>query len=78
MLATLLSDQRTAVVQPGQPRPVRVEPNKGARPRYLAQPGVVGRIGDCANGWCRIEIGRRKGFIRTSDLWGVAPNEVVD
>jgi SH3-like domain-containing protein len=78
MLATLLSDRRTGVVKKGDPRPVRVEPNEGARARYLAQAGVVGRIGDCANGWCGIEIGRRKGYVRASDLWGVAPNEVVD
>jgi SH3-like domain-containing protein len=78
MLATLLSDRRTALVKKGEPRPIRVEPNEGARPRYLAQPGVVGRIGDCGNGWCRIEIGRREGYVRASDLWGVAPNEVVD
>ncbi len=78
MLATLLSDQRTAVVKKGDPRPVRVEPNEAARTRYLAQAGVVGRIGDCANGWCRIEIGRREGHIRASDLWGVGENEVVD
>ena len=78
MLVTLLSDRRTAIVKPGDPRPVRVEPNERARVRYLAEHGVVGRIGDCANGWCRIEIDKREGYIRTSDLWGVGPNEVVD
>ena len=78
MLVSLLSDRRTALVKPGEPRPIRTEPNDGARTRYLAQPGVVGRIGDCGSGWCHIEIGRREGYVRTADLWGVAPNEVVD
>jgi SH3-like domain-containing protein len=78
MLATLLSDRRTALVKQGTPRPIRAEPTEGARPRYLAQPGVVGRIGDCRNGWCRIEVGRREGYIRTADIWGVGANEVVD
>ena len=78
MLATLLSDRRTAMVKTGNPRPIRVEPNDGARVRYLAEPGVVGRIEGCSAGWCRIEIGKRKGFIRTADIWGVAPNEVLD
>ena len=78
MLATLLSDRRTALVKQGSPRPIRAEPNEGSRPRYLAQPGVVGRIGDCRNGWCRIEVGRREGYVRTADIWGVGPNEVVD
>ena len=78
MLVTLLSDRRTAIVKPGDPRPIRVEPNDGATVRYLAEHGVVGRIDHCANGWCHIEIGKRDGFIRTSDIWGVAENEVVD
>jgi SH3-like domain-containing protein len=78
MLVTLLSDRRTEVVRKGDPRPVRVEPNEGARVRYLAEQGVVGRIDHCASGWCHIEIGKRDGFIRSADLWGVGENEVVD
>jgi SH3-like domain-containing protein len=78
MLVTLLSDRRTAIVKPGEPRPVRVEPSDGAKVRYMAEQGVVGRISKCASGWCHIEVGKRDGYIRISDLWGVAENEVVD
>ncbi len=78
MLVTLLSDRRTALVKPGDPRPVRIEPSEGARVRYLVEPGVVGRIDNCQRGWCRIAVGRREGFIRAADLWGVGENEVVD
>ena len=78
MLVTLLSDRRTAVVKKGEPRSIHSEANEGARVRYMAEPGVVGRIDHCAGGWCHIEIGRREGYIRTSDLWGVGANEVVD
>jgi SH3-like domain-containing protein len=78
MLVTLLSDQRTALVKPGEPRPIRSDPNEGARVRYLAQPGVVGRVDKCGGGWCRIEIGKRKGFIRVGDIWGVRAEEVID
>ena len=78
MLVTLLSDRRTAIVKPGDPRPVRLKPDDGAKVRYLTEPGVVGRISKCASGWCRIEVGKRDGYIRTADLWGVAQDEVVD
>jgi len=78
MLVTLLSDRRTAVVKPGAARPVRVGPYDGAQARYMAEPGVVGRINKCGDGWCRIEIGNRKGYVRTSDIWGVGDGEVVD
>jgi SH3-like domain-containing protein len=78
MLVTLLSDRRTAVVKPGAPRPVRVGPYDGAKARYMAEAGVVGRISKCNDGWCRIDIGKRDGFIRMSDIWGVSDGEAVD
>ncbi|MFL6742259.1 MAG: SH3 domain-containing protein [Sphingomicrobium sp.] len=78
MLVTLLSDRRTAIVRPGEPRQIRLKPDDGAKVRYLAEPGVVGRIDHCANGWCRIAIGKRDGYIHAVDLWGVGQNEVVD
>ena len=78
MLVTLLSDRRTAVVKPGDPRPVRTSPGDSAKTRYLAQQGVVGRIGKCRDGWCRIEIGKREGYVSTADIWGVGAGETVD
>jgi len=79
MLVSLLSDRRTAIVKPGDPRPVRISPDDNAKISYLAQHGVVGRIDKCkGGGWCRIEIGKKEGYIRVSDLWGVGESEVVD
>jgi len=78
MLSALLSDRRTAIVRPGDPRPIHAEPNAASRVKYRAEHGVVGRISKCSGGWCRISIGKREGYIRTSDIWGVEPNEVVD
>jgi SH3-like domain-containing protein len=78
MLVTLLSDRRTAVVKPGEPRAVRVDPSDSAKVRYLAEAGVVGRIDHCKQGWCRIEIGKKQGYVPTSDLWGVGEDEVVE
>jgi SH3-like domain-containing protein len=78
MLVTMLSDRRTAIVKPGDPRPIRVSPSDGAKIRYNAEHGVIGRISKCSSGWCRIEIDNRKGYIRTSDIWGIAENEMVD
>ena len=44
MLVTLLSDRRTAIVKPGEPRPIRVDADDSAKVRYHAEQGVVGRI----------------------------------
>ncbi|HUE80103.1 MAG TPA: SH3 domain-containing protein [Sphingomicrobium sp.] len=78
MLVTLLSDQRTAIVKPGEPKAIHVEANERSRIRYRAEHGVVGRIDLCQGGWCRIKVGKRQGFIRTRDIWGVGEGESVD
>jgi SH3-like domain-containing protein len=78
MLVTLLSDRRTAIVRGDEPRPIHVKPDASSRVAYNAEPGVVGRISDCDNGWCHIQIGKREGNIRTTDIWGVSDGETVD
>jgi len=78
MLVSLLSDRRTAMVRPGEPREIRERPDPASRVAYLAEPGVVGRIDRCAQGWCRIRIGKRQGHISTSALWGVGEQEQLD
>lgn len=78
MLVTLLSDRRTAIVKPGEPRPIHEKPNAGSRVAYLAEHGVVGRIEKCREGWCRIKIGKREGHIRISDIWGLSEGETLD
>ena len=78
MLVSLLSDRRTALVRPGEPRPIHERADPSSRVAYLAEPGVIGRIDKCGNGWCRIQIGKRQGYVRSSDIWGVGPNETVN
>jgi SH3-like domain-containing protein len=78
MLVTLLSDRRTAIVGKGEPRPIHAQPSESSPLRYRAEAGVVGRIDKCRNGWCRIAVGKRQGFIRMGDIWGVSAGEVLD
>ena len=78
MLVTLLSDRRTALVKEGEPRAVRISPSAAAKVRYRLEPGVVGQIEKCHDGWCRIAIGRRTGFISTGDIYGLSADEVLD
>jgi SH3-like domain-containing protein len=78
MLVNLLSDTRTALVTGGEARPLHEAPQDGARVKFRAQPGVVGRISRCASGWCRFDIQGRDGYIRADHIWGVDPNETVE
>ncbi len=69
MAARLLSRTRTAIVT-GAVRPLREEPSLSAAIAYRAEPGVVGRISDCKDGWCRFDVKGRKGWIETDHIWG--------
>lgn len=72
--ANLLSEERTAMVR-GEIRPLRAAPDPAAKISWRAEPGVVGKITDCANGWCRIDVHGRGGFIETAHIWGVDASE---
>ena len=73
MLQRLLSDTRTALVTGDSPRPMHTDPSEGSKIRYLAEPGVVGRLSKCAGGWCMLDVGGRQGYIRTDHFWGIEP-----
>ena len=79
MLVTLLSDRRTAIVRGAQARPLYASPNETSRLKYRVEPGVVGRVDNCANGWCEMKVGGdRSGYVRITDIWGVSDGETVD
>jgi SH3-like domain-containing protein len=77
MLVRLLSDQRTAIVRRGDPRPLHEAPDTASPVRFRVQPNVVGRVSRCAGGWCQFDVRGRGGYIRVDQIWGVDPDETV-
>lgn len=77
MHANLLRDTRTAIVRAAEPIAMREQPAPGARLAWRAAPGVVGRLSQCANGWCRFDVKGQVGYVETAGLWGVAPGEAL-
>jgi SH3-like domain-containing protein len=75
---TLLSGVRTVVVLGGDARPLRAGPDPDSAVRALAEPGVIGEIEACQDGWCEIEAGGIAGWLPQETLWGVIPGEVID
>ena len=78
MLVNLLSDTRTAIVTGDAPRPMHEKPDDAARIRFMAEPGVVGRISNCDGSWCRFDAKGRAGFIREAHIWGTDGKEIVE
>lgn len=69
MHVRLLKDDRTAMVV-HDIAPMRKEPSDSAPAIYRAEPGVIGRVSDCGNGWCAFDVGGQHGYVRISNLWG--------
>ncbi len=69
MAARLLSRTRTAIIT-GEVRPLHEAPSLSSAILYRAEPGVVGRITECANGWCRFDVRGRRGWVQVVYIWG--------
>ncbi len=72
--ANLLSNVRTALVS-GDIRELRASADPAAPVVWRAEPGVVGRVSQCARGWCLFDIKGRAGFIQIAHIWGTAADE---
>jgi SH3-like domain-containing protein len=70
ILSRFLTRERSALVRGQGATEMREKGEANARLLWRLQPGVVGKLGDCAAGWCRLEIGARAGFVRQDRLWG--------
>lgn len=70
MAARLLSRARTAIVTGDEVRPLHEAASASSAILYRAEPGVVGKISDCANGWCQLDVRGRRGWIETGHIWG--------
>jgi SH3-like domain-containing protein len=78
---SLLSGKRTAVVAPwkgGEPRPIRASDSAEARITAYLEPGVMGDVKRCREGWCQISGTGYSGWIARDQLWGVYPDEDID
>jgi SH3-like domain-containing protein len=59
----------TALVRGGV---IEIRENRDGSGRLMwrAEPGVIARLGDCAAGWCKVDIDGRQGFAPETGLWG--------
>lgn len=69
MHSNMLSRKRTAIVKTSITA-IRAAPQDSAKLLWRAEPGVVGELGDCEQGWCEIQIERRGGWVRQDEIWG--------
>ena len=70
MHVRLLSPVRTAMVIGKSNAELLDEPSPNARVAWRAEPGVVGRIDDCKDGYCRMAVAGRAGYIDVRKIMG--------
>ena len=70
VVSRLLNPERSAVVAGEGPAAIRDEPDGAARLKWNAEPGVVGKLGDCDEGWCEFDAHGHKGWVLENRLWG--------
>ena len=73
----LLTGRRSVLVT-GAVRTLRHDPALDSEPLAQAEPGVIGRLLVCEDGWCKIETAGHQGWLPISNLWGVYDGEVVE
>lgn len=70
MHVRLLKDEPTAIVKDGSIAEMRDGPSAGSKLLYRIEPGVVGRLNGCANGWCAFDVYGQRGYVAAGSLWG--------
>ncbi len=70
MHVRLLSPARTAMVIGSSNASLLDRPEVSGRIAWRAEPGVVGRINDCQNGYCYMDIAGRAGYIDVRKIIG--------
>lgn len=45
---------------------------------FRAEAGVVAKVLNCEEGWCRVQVEGNRGWAPVAALWGVEPGETID
>jgi SH3-like domain-containing protein len=80
---SLLSGRRTALVSAKPKHKDELLPlygNADSKAAVVArlEPGVIGTVKKCSDGWCRVVGNGFDGYIQQERLWGVYPGEKVE
>jgi len=72
VLGKFVSRERHGYVIGKAPAAMHEAPDYGSRLLWQLEPGVTAKLGDCGDGWCKVEMNGRGGFVREASLFGTA------
>lgn len=71
----LLSGVRMALIL-NENTPLLRKPKPGSAPVAKLEKGVIAKLLECDLAWCRISIGRTRGWVEKTAIWGVEAEEI--
>lgn len=74
----MIQAQRTARITGNEPRLLRREPETGANPVAMLEPGVIGKLEICRNSWCQIRVEGHSGWLPRSHFYGIYAGETLE
>ncbi|MGH6970908.1 MAG: SH3 domain-containing protein, partial [Caulobacteraceae bacterium] len=69
----MLAGQRTVMNKGAAPVVMRRGPSDTSGVAAYLRPRSVAELGRCRNGWCEISAGGTGGWVKSSEVWGLAP-----
>lgn len=76
--ATMLSNDRTAIVEGTDPVPLMEKADHSSRLVARSEPGVIFAVRKCVESMCRVEGHGFGGWVDRSTLWGIYADEDFD
>lgn len=71
VLGSLMTQRRGAIVRGEGPADMREQPDAASKLKWRLEPGVTGRLGECADGWCDFSLPTgHQGYVAQDRLWG--------
>ena len=70
VLARFLKRERGAIVRGEGPAEMREKADSASKLLWRLEPGVTGKLGACAGGWCLFDVEGRGGYAPQERLWG--------
>jgi SH3-like domain-containing protein len=74
----LLSGKRNTIINTNGVQELYRLPINNSKVIAIVENGVLAKLNECKNNWCKIETGDTKGWIESKYLWGVDEGEVID
>lgn len=84
ILQSLLSGERTAIVAPWKrddaDKLIKLKrtPTQETSTVARLEAGVVAKVDECSDGWCKMSVKGVEGYVEQASLWGVYPDENLD